>query len=270
MINEPKPYTTILPKCGHSYFYNLSEAALKLSFDVEMKSIQEDIRAANVFYLTPDYYDFQLEQILDLGLVFFPLSRVENYTGFTHKQTPVANLDKNSMSFGVVAKDLKTAKEFKEYYIKTDHTGMGKILGYPDCCIQAFNQYTKKYPDPVYEIARNTPHTIENGVIVLEDISYQLQIHHRYFGFKIIPWFPCSYICDASLEACEVWLDLMRKIDSETTEKIISVLTMPSTWSLFNSQVVVNKPPHKKSVYVGYSTSYYDPIKQDVEFRSLV
>lgn len=270
MVIEPFPYTQILPKCGNSYLAALQKEADNLFYEVEIESVAKGMRQVDIFHLFGNDYDTQLGKLADMGLVFLPIRRSKAYSGFSHRHFDTPTLDKDSMVFGAIAKDLQAAKKFKELEAKNDHIKMGELLGYPECCSRAFKEYIKRSLDPVYEIALNTNHRKENDFVVLDGIPFENIVHLRYFGFRVIPWLPCCFDCDISKEAAAEWIALFKRLDSTNIiEKVISLIKIPSTWSLYNAQIVVNKPPHKESLFFGYTTSCYLPGKLNVRFEGI-
>ncbi len=261
-------FSTFLPKCGRYGLFDSLEKIKKLIHDVELESVLSGYRDINVYYLNTLNYDDQIEYLVDKGLFFSPLARIKSFENFGHKHEIVEKLDGNTSIYGVVSTDVKLNKKFRDFYLENDDFNMGKMLGYPECCCRAFVDYTKRFPDPVFEIARNTPQAEINGGcrIKLKDIPWKLQVHLRYFNLKVIPFLPCNFGCEEADSVSEEWYRMMKEKDPETLKILESLMIMPSTWSLYNSQVIVNKPPFESSEFIGYAASGYYPTKLNIEF----
>jgi hypothetical protein len=267
IITEPPSYSTVLFKCGRRDLIDLKNKLEHLSYDLEIKSVTSGIRDVNVFYLNHNSYDEQIKDLTENGLLFQPLMRVKTFDGFSNSLEPSDEIGPNTSIYGAISKDNSKLKRFKEYFDSNDDYNIGLMLGYPECCCRAYIDYSRRFPDPIWEIVANSlPESIQSDrPLVLRDIPWDLQIHMRYFGFKIIPFFPCNYRCSEAELSAERWYNLMYSIDPQTTEKLKRLMLEPSTWSLYNSQVLVNRPPSKGN-FMGYAVSSYCPQKKEVDF----
>lgn len=258
-IKEPDNCATFLAKCGRYDLIEFERSLYSLVHALEIKSITSGFRDVNVFYLSQSCYDEQLQELMDNGLLFQPILRIKEFGGFSHKHELVDEIGPSTAIYGAISQNNSKLKKFKGYVNENDDYNMGLMLGYPECCCRGYVDYSHRFLDPVWEIAQNTPPG---------DIPWDLQIHLRYFGFRVIPFFPCSYRCEAARETAKEWFSLMRSIDSKTAEALKTLMLEPSTWSLYNSQVIVNKPPTKAN-FIGYATSSYCPRKKEVSFHPI-
>lgn len=262
MIIEPAPYTARLPAYGHeSILEELSEFN-KVFHQAEYEMVRRGARDADVYHLNANAYDEQIEKVFQDGLVFLPILRSKSYSGFSHKHFPSDELGQDVMVYGVVAKDLDVAKEFKAAHNPVDHVKVGEMLGYPECCCKAFAEYWNISQDPIFEIAKNTIGAI--GCDQKLDVSGdpRLYVHMRYAGLRIIPWFPCSFKCDESTERAKKWQSIIDDISPGVSDRMMDLLSMPTTWDLLNSMVVVSHPFIKIM-----ATSYYTEANKIVVFR---
>jgi len=262
-LESPKPYTEVLVKYGKAFNHKIGE----FYFDVEYEMVKKGYRDANVFHLSPQNYDNEIDKIMEDGLVFKPIFRSEVYNGFSHTHFPTKSLGQNTMVYGVVAKNLKTAQLFKQYHLGnyTEHKEIGKLLGYPDCCCESFTKYFNKSFDPVYEPAENTKGIKKvNNKITLPKKSFneQLRVDLRYIGIRIIPFFPCSYDCVNAGKVAKTWLKVMYSLDEKITDEIIEYLEKPSVWSNLNGQVLVKHPD-----FLIMAGGYHDKEYKEVKFE---
>ena len=84
-----------------------------------------------------------------------------------------------------------------------DHLRFGKVLGYPECCINFFrdfnNHYVYNHPHETLKNTNNPPNFLCNNIFM--DFSYSL-IHHL----------PCSFNCD---ETTKIAKELLREIKNQ-------------------------------------------------------
>jgi len=67
----------------------------------------------------------------------------------------------------------------------------------------------------------------------------------RYFGVKVIPFFPCSYDCKDALEVAKVWQKVMETLDEDATKTALDMLNQPLTWSMYKQIIYINTPLYR-------------------------
>ncbi|TSA56113.1 DUF483 domain-containing protein [bacterium] len=264
-MNEPVPFEEVLPVYGQADIRDLLHNLSQLHNLTSYEMVRRGHRLADVYHVHPRDFDTKLDRVAQDRLVFLPISRVAAYDGFSHKHEFVTELNEGAMVYGVVSSDLDTATAFKEAHFgdRVDHEAIGHMLGYPDCCCKSFNEYWGKSCDPIYEIAENTAGCkVDDNKITITSGNPRLYSHLRYFGLRVIPWFPCSYECEESIELSGRWLSVMRDINPELTDKVLELMSMPSSWDLLNAQVLVKHP-----LFRGIATSYYTEDHKIVMFE---
>lgn len=130
---------------------------------------------------------------------------------------------------------------------------IGKLLGYPSCCIDFMDKYskTKKAIDPIFIAAKNTKGAViskgkgKDGKGVLQkavkaetifaDVAPESNIIIRDFGIKTIPHIPCSFNCEKSREFSKKFLQFMPSKNS-----LLKFLSEPMTWDEYKGVAVVN------------------------------
>ncbi len=224
-----------------------------LTFEAEYQMVKQGFRDANVYHMHPQHFDAQIARITNDGLTFLPILRSKMYSGFSHKHFPVETLDLNSFVYGVVARDLKTAQSFVQASKQGNHQEIGRLLGYPKCCCKTFqeNWETKKILDPCYEAALNSNQNTIDEAGVHVNVDPLINPMLRYFGIKIIPFFPCSFSCKEAVDIGKKWFALMTSLDSKTAMGIKDILEQPISWSLHKGIVYI-KTPLFKGIVNGY------------------
>jgi hypothetical protein len=248
-MKEIQPFVKIAwnNNATRKQFASILDRIHKVSYDAEYEMVKRGLRKANVYHMTPRNFDKEIEKITRDGLVYLPMVRSKMYNGFSHRHYPVNELDFNCFVYGVVAKDLETAQKFVDASNKGDNVTQGELLGYPKCCCEAFqkNWNAQKVLDPCYEAALNTKHSkqIQNAVYL--DGNGLTNVMLRYFGVKVIPFFPCSYDCKEALEIAKVWQSVMETMDADATKTAVDMLNQPLTWSMYKQIIYINTPLYK-------------------------
>jgi len=134
----------------------------------ELLTVVESIRKTATLHIRSDNVFTDLRLLEKLELVFVPIQRVRRFKGFSHYfQEPRPNEPFNI--YGAVAKNYKLAKELKNAHLLNDQYKIGKLLGYPRCCVRFFVKTYPEYFDPLYQTALNTPHKRKGNTIFLRE-----------------------------------------------------------------------------------------------------
>jgi len=227
-----------------------------VTHEAEYQMVKKGLREVNVFHMSPRYFDKQIEKIIRDGLIYIPSIRSKTYNGFSHRHYPVEELDMDCMVYGVVAKNVETAQKFIDAEKNRDNVTQGKLLGYPKCCSESFQDawVNKKILDPCYESALNTVNNIITGDTVEVQGNPQLNVMLRYFGIKIIPFFPCNYQCKEAIKTSNVWFNVIKELEPNVAEDVKQLLDMPITWKL-NKNIIYIQTPLFKGIVNGYDCS---------------
>lgn len=118
------------------------------------------------------------------------------------------NNNKYGMYFTYIAKDEMSALLASYYELTKNHKELGKLLGYPECCINFFNQnFTYENTNP--EINSNNPLT---------------NISHRHEDIVIISHFPCSENCYETIKIAKRYMKILKQVAPERYNEITNKL----------------------------------------------
>lgn len=223
--------------------------ARKVHDMLEYEMVRHGIRKCATLHLSPKTFDKQIEQLQADHMVWIPLQRTKNYGGFSHKHYSVNELDLNCSVYGVLARNMEDAEAFKIASTSgsADHKKIGELLGFPQCCSEAFVNWWPTYFDPVYQAAQTTSGAkIEHGenydvLTVTPHIATQQML--RYVGLRLTSHFPCSLECEATKRIGKLWLDLGMEVDRQGTEALLKILSLPGEWSCCHGVAVVELEP---------------------------
>lgn len=265
-ILAPNPFTTVLFEYGKSYLFDFFRRFQELGIKTEYQMVVKGLRKANVYHMTPENFDIQIEQIMKDKLVFLPIHRTRKYAGFAHCHNFVENIDSNTMIYGVIAQDLETAQQFVDVQKdNVNHEITGELLGYPKCCADKFTEYFTKSYDPIWEPALETEgsYMSKDGVLHVPYYNPKLLQHLRYYGLRITPWFPCNFLCEESSIKAEIWFNLMKELDEGLANNLLEIMNLKgSTWDLYNAQIYSNIP----KCGIGIAGSYYTSERRVIIF----
>lgn len=226
----------------------LSRAA-RVHDDLEYAMVKEGLRKCATLHIAPQNYDTWIERIHRDKLVWLPMVRTRNYTGFSHYHMPVSKLDMDSSVYGVLARNIEDAEAFRAASMpgSTDHVKLGELLGFPKCCSQAFVEWWPTYYDPVFQAAELGDHeVIDDGggkAILVENLHVATHQMLRYPGFRLTSHFPCSLTCEASIEVGRRWYELGMQVDPQGMDALMKILKLDGKWSVLHGVAVIVTDP---------------------------
>ena len=100
---------------------------------------------------------------------------------------------------------------------------LGKLLGYPDCCVEAFK---RNWPVAVEEANGELgKFTIENSEKL--KANWRMNIFGRYWGYELLNHFPCQLACAPSLVLAERYTHFLERYEPDFLEEIRLFLSHP-------------------------------------------
>lgn len=227
---EIQNFTRIIWKKDKENLNQYLASASKLFHESEYLTVVEGQRQATTEHMTLENLPQLLEKLNSNGLVFTPCRRSGFYQGFAHTHKKIKPSDPYYW-FGCVTRTKEEGMMFKEAEENGDHITMGKMLGYPECCLEYFKENFHKNYDPVWLNDDDIPDGEAVANILL-----------RYFGVRIISHLACSPYCEGSIKVGKERLELIRRIDSQTTDWLLEFLAQPMTWNSYHGVVEVDTP----------------------------
>mgnify|MGYP000895436736 CR=1 FL=1 len=241
VYNSPTDKETWEPKISRSR---------DLHNTAEFEMVAKGYRQAATMHITPQTYEKSIEKIVRNNLVWLPIQRTKNYSGFSHKHFPTGETDLNSSAYGVLAKTIEDAEIFRNasHNLKTDHSIIGELLGFPQCCQHFFNTvWTSGYFDPIWQAAEQTDGAkkISDTHIILEKTYLEAMQIFRYIGPRITSHLSCSFTCEESRIVGKKWIECMEQLDPDGLSDMLDVLNLPFQWSVKWGIAIITTPHFK-------------------------
>lgn len=293
---DVKPFTRLVwnSESARSRYEHILNKAASLHDRAEYEMVRRGHRKCGTLHLAPHNFHILAERLQKDGMVWLPIQWSKSYSGFSHHHLPTTVGDPNSTCYGVMARSLEDAESFRTASSyngrnagRVDHEIIGELLGFPPCCSRFFvEEWGNGYFDPVWHSAIKTQmgNVVADRIIEVEGNIHTHQML-RYYGFRITSHFPCSLDCEKSIEVGDIWLDVMRQIDPDTTDYLLEILEMPLIWSCLHGIATVETPaftlitnslPTKKRWSVMYNApgkekprDVLTPLGADVDFEEL-
>lgn len=222
--------------------------------DIEEISVLEGMRNAYRPVVSPKQFMTIAQKALKNGLITVPIAQIGNHTGYSASNKPV----KENAPWDY------TVLIFNAFNIKpneidlTDDNTIGKLLGYPDCCIDFYNRIwsLEGYCDTTWPMAINTPNV--DSLMAEIKPSLYCNILMRWIGVRAVPHLPCSFDCDETMLFGKQFMDLGKqhgyKDEVEWTEEMLS---WSLEWSALHGIAEIKTPIFKVSTNTDVTTTKY-------------
>jgi len=244
MIPEPevydfeiRPFIRIIVEAGYNKLRDELCVLARECWLAELKSVAEGMRACATMHISSETLFRDLKLLEELGLVFVPIRECARVNGFAHKfyaREPGKPYD----VYGVVARDYETGRKFAKADRSGDHITVGKLLGYPECCVKFFIHMWPKWYDPIWPAALNTPGAKVSGrEVIVNDCFPEANILLRYCGIRAVPHLVCNFKCKATKEFAEEFMQFIPH-----RRELINLLSQPITWDAYKGVVMVRMP----------------------------
>lgn len=228
---------------------------------LEKETVAQGIRRVTTDHVAPEHFDVAQQHYIQRGLYFLPLKQVANYAGFATYH-PQVEEGKPWRYYGVIAKTVADAEAFAHADEIGDHIAMGRLLGYPQCCLEAFqNVWLEGYTDPIWQQAQASSQSFireqEGNRIRLKDVPWQSQSLLRLFGIGPIFHVKCSTHCQHTLDIANQWIDLADQQKMKGLAEMELFQRMPMKWDCYKGISYITSPLFKISTNSMATTQPY-------------
>jgi hypothetical protein len=203
---------------------------------IEIESVFEGYRSAAIIKLTPQ--ELIQKQLSSNGyIVYFPfdtLAEQNNYQSSATRPGPG-----QPFHLRCLVADSSLPGLFKKYYQSGNTNAIGRLLGYPRCCIEFFEKYwvQEKYLDTTYPMS-----------LAGLDGPRECNILWRWMNIRAISHLPCSFNCAATEEIGKDYIALGRHLKfNEEMNWLEEILEWPVQWSALHGIAEIKTPVVKIS-----------------------
>jgi hypothetical protein len=225
---EINNFTRIIYKVGCGDYASTVSKLSSLYHLAEYETVKQGVRKATTIHIDSPKLIERVNEIERDGLVFTPLRASGYFQGFGgHK--PVIP-DKPFYYYGCVTRTHEDGVKFKTADTRADHRIIGELLGYPKCCTEYFSTNFSTNTDPMWLNDTNF-----SGYYECNDLL-------KYFGIRVGGHFSCSPRCLDTKIVNGFWIELMKKLDPETTNSLIELLNSDMTWDSYHGVVEIKTP----------------------------
>lgn len=219
---------------------------------IERWAVVDGARHSALTFFQPSYLPEATRWATSHGLVLLPLAQVGVSDQYSATPKPVEG---NRWQYRAVLTRAGLAKQWIEAwqdtgkegkYRGTDNQRLGRLLGYPACCIDFFERTWVQAGcvDTTWVSAMDTPEVRSVDV-------HTCQVHGppeanillRWLGVRLVAHLPCSFQCAATVEMARRFVEVARKRQfGEWVDYVYEMLDWPVEWSALHGIAEVRTP----------------------------
>ena len=152
--------------------------------------------------------------------------------------------------YRVVVGAADSGRAFREAWDAGDDREMGRLLGYPACCVEFSRRVSEDegLTDTTWPMALGTV-TPENGTRCIEVAGPpEANSLWRWMGVRPVPHLPCRFDCQASVELGRTFVAAGRQVGfGEEMDWLLEILSWPVEWSALHGIAEIKTPVLKVS-----------------------
>lgn len=227
--------------------------------EAEWRTVAEGHRKACTVHMSRGNFETLAERLTKDGMFFMPLHRTAKYSGFSHTHIEPKEGEDYDV-YGVAAKDPEICERFKKADkggTSVEHSKIGELLDYPECCRRAFKRrWGKGIIDPMFEAAKAVDGAAKEGnteAIELDDLPPETNQMLRYFGVRMTSHLPCSFRCEETIEGAGYWKEVMKDADLGGYNYLGEILDLDLRWDAYRGIVEVTTPLFRGITTTGFT-----------------
>ncbi|MBI4854396.1 MAG: hypothetical protein HY819_21570 [Acidobacteria bacterium] len=226
----------------------LINKAIKAQQEIEWLSVAYEIRACALQLITPEGLVDFTDRVSKFGLLAMPIQTI-GCSKSPYQSLPVKIQPGQAFNYLCAIGKPEKVQAFKEAWDKKDDNLIGKLHGFPDCCIKFFiDSWIKQgLIDTTWSMALNSinQHSTNELSFSMCEVAgpIELNILLRWLGIRLIPHLPCSFNCKPSLELALKLLEVGDQTGHTDSIKVIQeMLSWPVEWSALHGIAEIKTP----------------------------
>jgi hypothetical protein len=211
--------------------------------ELEWRSVATKFRSCGITTASPSQLAQLSELVAPAGLTAVPLVEIPKTDAYQSQLRPLEK-GQPGMFLCVVAEP-RTAAKFVEYWKTNTHTEIGRLLGYPLCCIAFFQRIWGQlaFLDTTWPMARNTQGAELIGQTLVVHGPWQANLLLRWLGVRSVPHLPCSFNCDETVRFANRYLEVTAPDEFPDARRFLEeMLSWPIEWTASQGVAEIHLP----------------------------
>jgi SAM-dependent methyltransferase len=240
--------------------------------EIEWRSVSKGVRKCALISATPEYLVELSERLLETGLVVLPVAVHDGSRPYASSTT--APKQGQPVCHRVVVGIAEDTLRLKKAMEASDNETVGRLLGYPSCCRQFFEQtwVQQSLVDTTWPMALNG--TVRDqvdpdgrSIDISSKAPYQTNILWRWMGVRAVPHLPCSFQCAETVTFANKLLDVGREAGFvEEFDWMKQILSWPVEWSALHGIAEIRTPILKVSTRTDATAHKFVLRKRGVDY----
>jgi len=225
------------------------DAINKAWLEIEWLSVVDGVRSCSLSAVTPQQFVQKGGEWAGHGLNNLPLA-MQGASNYTYSADSVPLRSGEPFVFRIVVGKPDHVIEFKRAWDAGDDKTIGRLLGYPDCCMDFYrkNWVLHGLVDTTWPMAKNGLESSANETIVETGGPPEANILWRWAGPRAVPHLPCSFKCDATVNFGEKMIQVGRRAGyNMEMDRLMEILSWPVEWSALHGIAIIKTPVLKVS-----------------------
>ena len=217
---------------------------------IEWRSIVSGIRLCALTSVSAQHLVSRSAEWAGHNLSGMPVAMSGASPGYA--STSVAPKAGEPFEYRVAVGALSDVAGLKQAMDAGDDATMGRLLGFPACCIAFFRKtwVDQACVDTTWQMAAaSTPATKSGRAIEIDSHApFQANILWRWMGVRAVPHLPCSFNCQSTVDFADRLMALGREIGyGAEMEWIEEILNWSVSWSALHGIAEIKTPVLKAS-----------------------
>ena len=226
---------------------------------VEWASVAAQVRPCALLRMPLEEYIATAPRWAMAGLSPLPL-RLEGRPDLPYVSSAPPSKPGQPTALRLVVGTLAHTLRFRAAWDPQNPEEIGKLLGYPPCCREAFRQrwVAKRSLDPTWDMAAATPGALRSANLAETAGEPLVNVLWRWMGVRAAPHLPCTFNCAPSRQFAEQMLDVgIRAGFAGEMGWIREILSWPVEWSALHGIAEVKTPILKVSTRTDATAEKY-------------
>lgn len=225
-------------------------AARQFYYDMEYLTVVHGLRNCTTDHININKYREATMGLAKRGLLSNPIFPAVPHIGFfTSRITPTDS--DNFAYYSVISPNVDILNQFHEAEMAQDFGAVGRLLGYPDCCVEHFLQkWSEKVMDMTWHQANALP---ESNVVSRDEHTIRFKsdpitnsIYKNPLRIGLTMHMPCSLECERTKGLAQDYIQLAKDLGmQEQLDNILEILDLPVQWDCAKGIGVITTPVFK-------------------------
>jgi len=226
--------------------------------EVEWLAIAHGIYSCGIIASSSEQFIRQSGQWLKRGLAALPLSMQPDPSDNSSAHAQLGT--RASIVFRFVIGKSEEVISFQNALESDDYDAIGNLLGYPRCCQEAIKQAWQQEGllDTTWPMALRTTDAKHGEHCIELFTPPQTNMLWRWMNLRTIPYMPCRFDCQSSLDLADKLIQLAQETGYEKEMHwLLTILEWPVEWSALHGIAEIKTPVVKVSTTTDASAYKY-------------